>query len=53
MRSDSGFDYTRSFFGTLPPAAAIPEPASWALLIAGFAMTGDALRQTRRWRRAA
>lgn len=53
VRSDSGFDYTRSFFGTLPPAAAIPEPASWALLIAGFAMTGGALRQTRRWRRAA
>lgn len=30
-----------------PPPTAIPEPASWALLIAGFGLTGAALRQRR------
>ena len=30
---------------TLTAAAAVPEPASWALLIAGFAMTGAAMRR--------
>ncbi len=29
----------------LEPAAAVPEPASWALMIAGFAMTGFAARR--------
>jgi hypothetical protein len=29
---------------------AVPEPASWAMLIAGFAMVGGALRQSRRTR---
>ena len=28
----------------LPPGGGVPEPASWALLIAGFALTGAALR---------
>lgn len=31
-----------------PPTAAVPEPATWALLIAGFATTGAALRAQRR-----
>jgi type VI secretion system secreted protein VgrG len=32
------------------PNAAVPEPAAWAMLIAGFALTGGALRQRRRVR---
>jgi len=28
--------------------AAVPEPASWAMLIAGFGLTGAAMRQRRR-----
>lgn len=30
---------------------AVPEPASWALLIAGFGFTGGAMRVNRAWRR--
>jgi hypothetical protein len=29
------------------PPPAIPEPASWAMLIAGFGLTGAALRRRR------
>jgi hypothetical protein len=28
-----------------PPAAGVPEPASWTLTIAGFALAGAALRR--------
>ena len=28
-------------------AAAVPEPASWAMMIAGFGLTGAALRRRR------
>jgi hypothetical protein len=31
-----------------PPPAAVPEPASWAMLIAGFAMVGASLRRRSR-----
>lgn len=34
---------TFTFYDALP----VPEPASWALLIAGFALTGTALRRRR------
>lgn len=34
------FDYTVS-----PTVSAIPEPASWALMIAGFGLAGSAIRQ--------
>ena len=30
---------------SIAPAAAVPEPASWAMLIAGFGLTGAALRR--------
>ena len=36
-------------FGTLTPLPAVPEPRSWALLLAGFGMIGLARRQL--WRR--
>lgn len=32
----------------LGPTAAVPEPASWALMIAGFGLAGATLRQRRR-----
>ena len=31
--------------GVLPPPPGVPEPASWALLIAGFGLTGAAMRR--------
>lgn len=31
-----------------PPPAAVPEPSSWAMLVAGFGLIGGALRQRRR-----
>ena len=33
--------------GYIDGAAAVPEPASWALMIGGFALTGAALRRRR------
>jgi hypothetical protein len=32
----------------LPPASGAPEPAAWAMLIAGFGMVGSTLRRRRR-----
>ena len=40
-----GATYGPDRLGTVTLAGAVPEPASWALLIAGFAMTGVALRR--------
>jgi len=34
--------------GTILPAAVIPEPASWALMLAGFGLIGASLRYGRR-----
>lgn len=31
--------------GSLPPPGAVPEPASWAMMIAGFGMIGGAMRR--------
>jgi hypothetical protein len=31
-----------------PPTGGVPEPASWALMLGGFALTGGALRGSRR-----
>lgn len=33
----------------VPLASAVPEPATWALMIAGFGFAGTALRARRRW----
>ncbi len=35
---------------SITPSAAVPEPASWALLLTGFALTGAALRSRRKLR---
>ncbi len=35
----------RAFNGTLAYAAVVPEPASWALMIAGFGLVGAAMRR--------
>lgn len=46
-----GVDYAGSYFndstGVNFTATAVPEPAAWALMIAGFAMTGFAARRRR------
>ena len=48
--STSGADYTRSL---IPPrAAGVPEPATWAMLIMGFAAVGTLVRKDARQRRA-
>ncbi len=44
--SGSGFNYNNASPLYVPPSPA-PEPASWALLIAGFGLTGAALRRRR------
>jgi hypothetical protein len=40
-------DTSSVFYTNLNPVAAVPEPANWALLIAGFGLTGAALRRRR------
>jgi hypothetical protein len=42
------FSSDRAAFEIDDLAAAVPEPASWAMMIAGFGMVGGALRSTRR-----
>jgi len=34
--------------GTTPPPAAVPEPASWAMMIGGFGLVGGAMRRRTR-----
>jgi hypothetical protein len=34
-------------FGSATPGPAVPEPASWVMLIAGFGLTGAAMRRRR------
>lgn len=44
--SGSGFDY-RNASPELPDIPAVPEPASWVMLIAGFGAVGSAVRRRR------
>lgn len=39
------FTYTYTPFPVTPPGGVIPEPASWALMIAGFGLVGAAARR--------
>ena len=44
IASNTGFSFLD---GTTPGATAVPEPAAWALLIAGFGLAGGRLRRRR------
>ena len=49
VQSTSGTDYTRSL---IPPSVAgVPEPATWAMMIVGFAAVGGLARRDARARR--
>lgn len=52
INGDNGFDPDSvgfiNFVNLNPNPGAVPEPASWAMMIAGFGMAGGALRRTRR-----
>lgn len=38
---------------TITPLGAVPEPATWMMLIVGFGLAGAAVRQRRRWEQTA
>ena len=45
----AGYAYLDGFGGVLPPVSgAVPEPATWAMMIIGFAGVGGAIRSNRR-----
>ncbi len=46
-RAIQGNSFRLQLFEGPPPVAAIPEPASWALMIAGFGLVGGAIRRRR------
>ncbi len=43
-----GFFFDNATFSTPSVVAAVPEPASWALMIAGFGLVGGAVRRRRK-----
>ena len=45
--SKAGYVVTATFDWANDPSGAVPEPASWALMITGFGLTGAALRRRR------
>ena len=47
-----GYVYIDGFGSVTPPGSAVPEPATWAMMIAGFGGAGVALRSSRRRRSA-
>lgn len=46
----AGYAYLDGFGGVVPPpvTGAVPEPASWAMMISGFGLVGGAMRARRR-----
>jgi hypothetical protein len=44
----AGYAYLDGFGAVIPPAGGVPEPATWAMLIAGFGMTGAVVRRRRK-----
>lgn len=44
VTSDSGTDYARSF---VPVQPGVPEPSTWAMMIAGFGLLGAQMRRRR------
>lgn len=49
--NDAGKSWQIEYFA-LPPPSAVPEPRTWAMLIAGFGVAGAGLRRSRAQRRA-
>lgn len=47
QRTEFQFSIARATFALEPAAAAVPEPAAWALMIGGFGMAGGVLRRRR------
>jgi hypothetical protein len=47
-QNSSVFRYIVSGYASVNPISDVPEPASWAMMIAGFGLAGAAMRRTRR-----
>ncbi|MEG3125762.1 PEPxxWA-CTERM sorting domain-containing protein [Sphingomonas sp. GB1N7] len=47
-----GYVYLDGFGAVTPPAAAVPEPGTWGMMLIGFGMMGAAARKQRRSRLA-
>ena len=51
---DKDYIFVDNFtLGAATPVSAVPEPATWAMMIAGFGLAGSALRRRRAGRDAA